>query len=80
MHPAAFLALLAIALLALAALRLELDFRRAFKEGPASEVAPEPESRGPEPAGRPRIPELRAAPAGGYWQAPISRPAFRPAG
>lgn len=58
MHPVAFLALLTIALLVLAALRLELNFRRADKGRP-------------EPAnGAPR-PELRAAPAGGYCQPPL---------
>lgn len=81
MHPAALLALLTIALLAFAVLRLELNFRRTFKEGPAPEVGPsEPERRSPEPMGRPRAPELWAAPAGGYWQAPISRPALRAVG
>lgn len=81
MHAAAFLALLTIAMLALAAFRLELDFRRTFKEGPAPEVGPSgPEHRSPEPAVRPRAPELRASPAGGYWQAPIPRPAFRAIG
>jgi hypothetical protein len=68
MHPAAFLALLTIALLALAALRLELDFRRGFGKAPEG-VAPGPERRPPAPK---RPPELRAAPAGGYWQAPVT--------
>jgi hypothetical protein len=67
MAPAAFLALLAIAMLVLAALRLELDFRRT------SEEAGEAEPRGARPERRKRKPELRAAPAGGYWQAPFSR-------
>ncbi|HEY0130720.1 MAG TPA: hypothetical protein VGB57_04885 [Allosphingosinicella sp.] len=58
MPPIAFLALLTITLLVLAAFRLELDFRRSDKERPE-----------PGPAA-PRPPELRAAPAGGYCQAP----------
>ena len=61
MPPVAFLALLTITLLALAAFRLELNFRRTCREGPA----PEPAAARPE-----RAPELRASPAGGYWQAP----------
>ena len=63
MHPIAFLALLTIAMLVLAALRLEFDFRRTSSEDSAPEPSSEPD-RGPRP------PELRAAPAGGYWQAP----------
>ncbi|HEX8573684.1 MAG TPA: hypothetical protein VF759_13140 [Allosphingosinicella sp.] len=68
MSAAAFLALLTIALLMLGALRLELNFRRK------SDQAPSGEPRGPAPARR--RPELRAAPAGGYWQAPLSAPPF----
>jgi hypothetical protein len=72
MPPIAFLALLTVALLALAALRLELEFRRTLKAGSAPEPrTPAPESR--PPAREPRAPELRAAPAGGYWQAPFPR-------
>lgn len=69
MHPVAFLALLTIALLALAALRLELNFRRNGKEDRGSQPA------APAPQRQPRVPELRASPAGGYWQAPFSRAA-----
>ncbi|HLL31551.1 MAG TPA: hypothetical protein VK403_11190 [Allosphingosinicella sp.] len=69
MPPAAFLALLTIAMLLLAALRLELNFRRSEKDRPGSE--PQAPGPGPELA----RPELRAAPAGGYCQAPLS-PAF----
>ncbi len=58
MPPIAFLALLAITLLIGAAFRLELDFRRSDKERS-------------EPKARPPRPELRAAPAGGYGQAPL---------
>ncbi|HEX8449728.1 MAG TPA: hypothetical protein VF652_09075 [Allosphingosinicella sp.] len=74
MHPIAFLALLTIALLMLAALRLELNFRRTAEAGPsAGPREPEPARGRPErPAARP---ELRAPPAGGYWQAPFSRAA-----
>ena len=64
MPAAAFLALLAIAMLMLAALRLELNFRRTFKRPPG------PERRSPGP-------ELRMAPAGGYCQALLSAAAFR---
>lgn len=64
MPPIAFLALLAITLLVLAAFRLELDFRRSDKG--RSE---------PRPAA-PRPPELRAAPAGGYCQAPLPARVF----
>lgn len=63
MPPIAFLALLTIAMLMLAALRLELNFRNADKERPQPKL------------GAPR-PELRAAPAGGYCQAPFSPAAF----
>jgi hypothetical protein len=59
---AAFLALLAIAMLPGAALRLELNFRRAGKK--------RPEPRSP-------TPELRMSPAGGYCQAPLSAAASR---
>ncbi|HET9639838.1 MAG TPA: hypothetical protein VFP12_11590 [Allosphingosinicella sp.] len=69
MHPIAFLALLTIALLALAAFRLELDFRRTAQAGP------EPLRPGrEEPSPRP---ELRASPAGGYCQSPWSAAASR---
>ncbi|MET1112165.1 MAG: hypothetical protein ABWX67_11625 [Allosphingosinicella sp.] len=64
MHPAALLALLTIAMLLLAALRLELDFRRTAEAGPP------PEPRGHEPEPRSSRPELRASPAGGYCQSP----------
>jgi len=82
MHPAALLALLTIAMLVFAALRLELDFRRTCKEGPGPElVAPGPERRAPGPERRAPAPELRASPAGGYWQAPFARaPQARRAG
>ena len=70
MPPAAFLALITIAMLLLAALRLELNFRRTAEAG-----HPEPRSPGPEPRG-PR-PELRASPAGGYCQSPWSAGASR---
>lgn len=73
MHPAAFLALLTIAMLVLAALRLELNFRRA-------DAGPAPEPRNPKPEPRSPRPELRAAPSGGYCQSPLSVPAFRKAG
>ena len=69
MHPIAFLALLTIALLLLAALRLELNFRRT------AEAGPEPRSPKPEPRGA--RPELRASPAGGYCQSPWSAGASR---
>jgi hypothetical protein len=62
MPPIAFLALLTIAMLVVAALRLELNFRKSGEE-PAKPERPA------------RRPELRAAPAGGYCQAPFS-PAF----
>jgi hypothetical protein len=58
MSAAAFLALLVIAMLPGAALRLELNFRRTSDR-------PRPEPRNPKP-------ELRASPAGGYCQAPFS--------
>jgi hypothetical protein len=74
MAAAPFLALLMIAILMLAALRLELNFRRTAEEGS------EPEPRKPAPGRDKRRPELRAAPAGGYWQAPLSAPPFRRAG
>jgi hypothetical protein len=67
MPPAALLALLTIAMLLLAALRLELDFRRAAEAGPG------PEPRRPEREPRSPRPELRASPAGGYCQSPWSR-------
>jgi hypothetical protein len=69
MHPIAFLALLTIGLLVLAALRLELDFRRT------AEAAPGAAPRRPER--EPRRPELRASPAGGYCQSPWPSPASR---
>lgn len=66
MPPVAFLALLTIAMLVIAALRLELDFRRTAEAGPGSQPrSPKPEPRGPRP-------ELRSAPAGGYCQSPLS--------
>ena len=76
MHPIAFLALLTIALLALAALKLELNFRRTAQAGPGAlpgQCEAEPPTGQPEtPSARP---ELRAPPTGGYWQAPYSRAA-----
>lgn len=63
MHPAAFLALLVIAMLVLAAFRLELDFRRTSKSRPTSEP-------------RSSRPELRVAPAGGYCQTRFSAAAI----
>lgn len=63
MPPVAFLALLAIAMLILCGIRLELNFRTADKERPG------PEPRAPRP-------ELRAAPAGGYCQPPLSAGIF----
>ena len=78
MPPIAFLALLTIAMLVFAAVRLELNFRHVRREGAAPEPsAPRPERPAPRPERRPRTPELRAAPAGGYWQAPLSAPALR---
>jgi len=71
MHPIAFLALLTIAMLVLAALRLELDFRRT------AEAEPRPEPRRPEREPRSSRPELRASPAGGYCQSPWSANASR---
>jgi hypothetical protein len=69
MPPIAFLALLTIAMLLLAALRLELNFRRTAGAGPGPEpLRPERE---------PRRPELRASPAGGYCQSPWSSAASR---
>jgi hypothetical protein len=69
MHPIAFLALLTIAMLLLAALRLELNFRRTAEPGH--------EPRGPRPEPRGPRPELRASPAGGYCQSPWSAGAPR---
>jgi hypothetical protein len=66
MHPIAFLALLTITLLVLAALRLELNFRRTAEAGGGSG----PRSPGREP--RNPGPELRASPAAGYCQPPLS--------
>ena len=63
MPPIAFLALIAIAMLVLCGIRLELNFRRSDDERPA-----------PEP--RAQRPELRAAPAGGYCQTPLSAGLF----
>ncbi|HEX8064308.1 MAG TPA: hypothetical protein VF535_13980 [Allosphingosinicella sp.] len=71
MHPIALLALLTIALLVLAAVRLELDFRRTAEAGSA------PEPRRPERESRCPRPELRASPAGGYCQSPWSAAASR---
>ena len=68
MPPIAFLVLFTLALLALAALRLELNFRRSGK-GAAGEP------RGSEGERPSRRPELRTAPSGGYCQPPLS-PAF----
>ena len=80
MPPIAFLALLTITLLVLAAVRLELDFRRTCKEGPGPEPeAARSERPAPGPARGARAPELRSAPAGGYWQAPLPPMAFRKA-
>jgi hypothetical protein len=59
---AAFLALVAIAMLPGAALRLELNFRRRSRKLP--------EARRP-------APELRRTPAGGYGQTPFSAAALR---
>lgn len=82
MPPVAFLALLTIILLALAAFRLELNFRRTCKEGPGHKPATSgPERRTTRPERRAPTPELRSAPAGGYWQAPFSgEPQARRAG
>jgi hypothetical protein len=66
MSAAAFLALLAIAMLPGAALRLELNFRRTSERS-------EPEPGTSRPGRRKPKPELRAAPAGGYWQAPFPK-------
>jgi hypothetical protein len=52
MSAAPFLALLAIAMLPLTALRLELNFRRSSKESARTELRP--------------APQLRVGPAGGY--------------
>ncbi|HYW16431.1 MAG TPA: hypothetical protein VE891_09805 [Allosphingosinicella sp.] len=76
MHPAAFLALLTIAMLAFGALRLELDFRRTAEAGPGRDPrGNEPDAAGRAPQAPGHRPELRAPPAGGYWQAPFSRAA-----
>lgn len=71
MPPIAFLALLTIALLLLAALRLELDFRRTAAAGPGREP------RGPGQDPRNPRPELRTSPAGGYCQSPLPAAASR---
>ena len=63
MSAAAFLALLVIAMLPGAALRLELNFRRTSKP------SPRPEQPSPKPGPRSPRPELRMTPAGGYCQA-----------
>lgn len=52
MSAAPFLALLAIAMLPLTALRLELNFRRSSKRSSRPELRPRP--------------QLRVGPAGGY--------------
>ena len=70
MHPAVFLALLTIAMLALAALRLELNFRRTAEAGAGRDAGPRREQ------GKSK-PELRASPAGGYCQSPWSQPPAR---
>jgi hypothetical protein len=76
MHPVALLALLTIALLAFAVLRLELNFRRAAEAGAGVEPrSADREPSSPEPQTRRPGPELRASPAGGYWQAPFARAA-----
>jgi hypothetical protein len=75
MNPAAFLALLTIAMLVFAAFRLELDFRRSAAAGSVAGPGrgePKPSLEAERPSARP---ELRAPPAGGYWQAPYSRAA-----
>ena len=64
MAAAPFLALLAIAMLMLAALRLEFNFRRTVKARSGRELR------------RPR-PQLRMAPAGGYCQASLSAAVMR---
>ena len=71
MHPIVFLALLTIAMLLVAALRLELNFRRTVEAGPGADP------RGSRPGREPRRPELRASPAGGYCQSPWSAGAAR---
>lgn len=63
MPPIVFLALLTILMLVLAALRLELNFRRTAADGPAIERT----NPGPKPRDKP---ELRTSPAGGYCQSP----------
>jgi hypothetical protein len=76
MPPIAFLALLSMAMLLVAALRLELNFRRVAEAGPdIGRGSDEPEALGREPQRAGPRPELRAPPAGGYWQAPYSRAA-----
>jgi hypothetical protein len=72
MPPIAILALLSIAMLLLAALRLELNFRRTDEAAPSGARTGQPRREPERPAPRP---ELRAPPAGGYWQAPYSRAA-----
>jgi hypothetical protein len=87
MHPATLLALMAIVLLALAALRLELSFRRSAEpaagsslrrplpEPPSPTVEPRsPKQEAPSPGPEPLSPKprLRAAPAGGYCQSTLS--------
>jgi hypothetical protein len=71
MPPVAFLALLTIALLLIAALRLELNFRRAAEAGAA------PEACGPRTELRSPRPELRSPPSGGYCQSPWPVAALR---
>lgn len=75
MPPVAFLALLTMAALLLAALRLEMNFRRTAAAGSGSGPRGEPEAPRPEHRAPGARPELRAPPAGGYWQAPFSRAA-----
>lgn len=72
MNPAALLALLTIVLLAFAAFRLELNFRRSRTKRPEPKPSPSGTDRG-----APAL-ELRSAPAGGYWQAPFTRKALGP--
>lgn len=78
MPPAVILALLAIVLLALAAVRLELNFRRSAAAGPGPRPHGAPhEPRSPKPEPRNHKPRLRAAPAGGYCQSTLSAAALR---
>ncbi|HYG47289.1 MAG TPA: hypothetical protein VD846_05030 [Allosphingosinicella sp.] len=70
MPAVAFLALVAIAMLVLAGIRLELDFRRSLK----SESGPRPQ--GTAPGSGSAAPELRIGPAGGYCQRPFAPPGF----